>query len=304
MGSVGELAKAVVWGEYHQPVITEDTDNGDPWQRAYFVPPTLTPLVPRKYQLHDVRSLIETPGYSATEHLKDQGFGIVRQDSNFLKQLGSGKLFKDAIAELYHPEITKLVKQTTGCKDVFITASVFRQGKRAPEPFSFPTELKRISKDTSVSNDQGEKHNISGQTGLALAAPVRVPHMDFTPLGARRTIRSESKAMYDAALRAGVIAREENIYPEPTTKASDLLIAEQYNANGSLGPRYAAYSIWRPLRKVGRDPITLATRKKGEVTTVGDDLVHHVSTSSRTLVVHVHAVPSQIEPRYPPTLTI
>lgn len=83
--------------------------------------------------------------------------------------------------------------------------------------------------------------------------------MDFTDQGARSSIRHQDKEVFDAARRA--IAYEDKICADQSFNAeaheANSLIDESYNQNGELGPRYAAYSIWRPLRKVERDPITL-----------------------------------------------
>jgi hypothetical protein len=104
---------------------------------------------------------------------------------------------------------------------------------------------------------------------LALAAPVRIPHLDFTPLGARQTIRFQKQDIYNTAVESGVIAAEDRICENQPfrapTKEADPVIAEQYNQKDKLGPRYAAYSIWRPLKKVGRDPLTLAPRRESGV---------------------------------------
>lgn len=83
--------------------------------------------------------------------------------------------------------------------------------------------------------------------------------MDFTDQGARATIRRLSKDIYETAEEA--IAFEDRICAsqpfDSGTDEANALIYERYNQDSELGPRYAAYSIWRPLRKVERDPITL-----------------------------------------------
>jgi hypothetical protein len=83
--------------------------------------------------------------------------------------------------------------------------------------------------------------------------------MGFTDQGARASIRHQDKDVYMAA--SDVIVHEDKICADqpfpPESHESNSLIAEQYNQNGELGPRYAAYSIWRPLKTVERDPITL-----------------------------------------------
>lgn len=107
--------------------------------------------------------------------------------------------------------------------------------------------------------------NLADQVRLALAAPVRIPHQDFTPLGARQTIRSQQRSIYHTDVKSGVIAAEDKICENhpflAQSKELDSFIAEQYNQKGKLEPRYAAYSVWRALKKVVRDPLALAPRK-------------------------------------------
>ena len=279
---MGSLDEPQVVGQYMHPVIDEQTRDDDPWQRNYFAPPAMKNLVPRNYPLKDMRVLLAD--YSAADMLKSHGFGVVKHESGFLQQL-SGEITEDAIVDQYHPEIRKLVLETTGAKEMFISVSVFRRGKDKAEAFKLPTQVSTAKSAVTQAASKSAKDDgvvtadKAAQSGkpptpprLGLAAPVRIPHMDFTPLGARQSIRSQSKAIYDAAVESGVLAAEDEICKShglnAATKEADHLIAERYNAKG-LGPRYAAYSIWRPIKKVQRDPITLVptgkmTKARGE----------------------------------------
>lgn len=274
---MGSGKEASVIGEFTHPIIDEKTEEYDPWQRNYFQPPPLNRLVQRKYPLIDVRPLLANPDYKPDDLLKSHGFAIVKQHSAFLDQL-NGDVADDALTRTYTPEIEKLVRETLGAKTVFVMATVLRQGKSAPEPFKFPLGIKPISQavsnDTPKGNGEAETkpaaevkpHKLATQSNLALAAPVRTPHMDFTPLGVRRTIRLQSQDIKDAAVQSGVIAAEDKLcegHPfDALAEESNSAIEKHYNENGKLGPRYAAYSIWRPLKKVGRDPISLSPRRE------------------------------------------
>ena len=175
--------------------------------------------------------------------------------------------------------------KTTGAKHVFINASVLRRGTHVPEAFKMPTGLK--TRDAKVLNGQSGEKEIKpeekAQSGkpadenlLKKSMPIRIPHLDSTPLGARQFIRSQERDIYNTAVETGVIAAEDKICQNQPflaqSKDADRLIAEHYNQNGELGPRYAAYSIWRPLNKVGRDPLTLAPR--GKTTIPNGDFVY------------------------------
>ncbi|KAK5997677.1 Gibberellin cluster GA4 desaturase [Cladobotryum mycophilum] len=272
-------------GQYMHPVIDQTTKNEDPWRRNYFQPPPFKNLVPRKFPLIDVRPLLSDPEYTPANLLKSHGFGVVTHRSALFEQpLVDGELDQQAVTDVYHPEIRELVKKTTGAKHVFITAGAFRRGKSAPEAYKLPVKLQAMkpadaddskqSKDETKPTEKAQEDKSVGRSRLALAAPVRIPHLDYTPLGARQTIRFQSQEIYNTALEGGVIAAEDKIcesHPfQAPTKEADAVIAEHYNQNDTLGPRYAAYSIWRPLKKVERDPLTLAPRREHSAATDGE----------------------------------
>jgi hypothetical protein len=286
---MGSTTDTQVVGQYMHPVIDQNTKNDDPWQRNYFAPPELKNLVPRTYPLIDIRPLLSRPEYKPADLLKSHGFGVVKQRSAALEQLFvDGGVSEHALADLYHPEIRELVMKTTGAKSVFITASVYRRGKSTPEAYKLPTRVGYVTpaaaadrgqqsegrenqpaeKPAEKPEEKAQADKPADQPRLGQAAPVRTPHVDFTPLGARQTIRFQKQDIYNTAVESGVIAAEDRICENQPfrapTKEADPLIAEQYNQKDKLGPRYAAYSIWRPVKKVGRDPITLAPRRESE----------------------------------------
>ncbi|KAG8406468.1 hypothetical protein J3458_021300 [Metarhizium acridum] len=249
-------------------------------------------LVPRTSPLIDIRPLLSDPGYTAVGHLKSHGFGVVKHRSASLESCytDKGEIDEEAAASAYYPEIKELVAKTLGAKYVHVTHSVFRRGARAPEPFKMPTGLKPLPSVTATGGSkQGDKETStekaeekptiqaqqskpadywSSRPRMSTSTPARVPHLDFTPISARRTLRFQSQEIYKTAVERGMIAAEDTIcqnHPfRPSDKESDSLIAEQYNhsESGRLGPRYAAYSIWRPLKKVARDPLTFSPRKE------------------------------------------
>lgn len=279
-------------GQYMHPVIDRSTENSDPWQRNYFQPPPFKTLVPRLAPLIDLRPIISEPGYDANNLLKSHGFGVVKHESKFLQMLDRDDI-EQCVTQMYHPEIRDLALKITGAKKVFILASVLRRGKPTPEEYKLPVKVSSVSSATSRDTGKGGSNDNAARDGkssnrplekpavekiptVAEAAPVRVPHLDFTPLGARQTIRFQDQEIYDVAMKRGVIVAEDGICEnqpfQALVKEADALIAENYNLNGELGPRYAAYSIWRPISTVGRDPITLAPRR--EIPTASRSMIY------------------------------
>ncbi|KAI9743131.1 MAG: hypothetical protein M1818_003426 [Claussenomyces sp. TS43310] len=276
---MGSMEGTQVVGQFTHPLIAEDTKNDDPWQRNYYQPPQLKKLVPRTFPLTDIRPTISDPKYVPADLFASHGFGVVKHRSALLEQpCVQEDLTEQAIIEEYHPEIRDLVVKTTGAKHVFIIATVLRRGPQAPEPYKLPGGLGTAAADSSQREQKEIKvvKNLRGEKLVVRAAPVRVPHMDFTPLGARQTIRSQERDIYNVAIDSGVIAAEDKICENhpflAQSKEAGPVIAELYNQNGRLGPRYAAYSVWRPLKKVGRDPLALAPSKN--MTSTDGDFVY------------------------------
>jgi hypothetical protein len=257
------------------PVIDQDTKNDDPWQRNYYQPPQLKKFVPRTFPLIDVRPIVSDPEYIPADLLKSHGFGVIKHSSALFAPpyVQEGFENEQAVVEVYYPEIRDLVMKTTGAKHVFITHSIVRGG-RVSETFKLPTGLNpAAAQNNSSQNKEKEIEPVDENSEdedrplhLPMAAPVRVPHLDYTPLGARQTIRSHKRYIYNTAVESGVIAAEDKICENhpflAQSKEADRFIAEQYNQNGKLGPRYAAYSIWRPRKQIGRDPLALGPRRK------------------------------------------
>lgn len=269
---MGTIQDTKLVGEFMHPLIGPESTNGDPWKRNYGQPPVIGKLVPRTVPLIDIRPHVsDVP----TDLLTSHGFGVVKHKSAIFEPPYSlDDLTEEKVSDVYYNEIHDLVVKATGAKHVFITTSIFRRGKSAPEEYVMPTGLKPMEKklDTNQTEEKNAKLSEKTQdskpaeiTHIRMGAPVRIPHLDYTHLGARQAIRFQHPGVYKTAVERGVIAAEDKIcenHPfSAYTKEANDLIAESYNQNGKLGPRYAAYSVWRPLKKVRRDPLVLAPRK-------------------------------------------
>lgn len=275
-------ANGRIIGEYTHMIIDDTTRASDPRERNYFQPPPSRAMAPRKALLNDIRPVISDLSYSPNDLLKSHGFGVVKHKSAALESCnGTTDLSDAAFADAYYAEIRELVMKTTGAKTVFTMPSTLRRGKDAPEQFKIPDG---IAAKGNITHDKAETSQTKPQLqskdfdkSLNVAKPVRTPHMDFTPLGARQTIRFQRLDINNVAVEAGIIAAEDKICENQpftaVTSQSNHVIAENYNKNGKLGPRYASYSIWRPTKTVGRDPISLAPAPNTGILNNGD-MIH------------------------------
>ena len=242
----------------------------DPSERPYLAAPRPSRTVEKSYPLINFRREfghgedgLDSRSKSA-DVLSKLGFTAARHRSALLSPPYT-RIDLDSIRrmdEIYYPEIETLVKELTGCRYVFITHS-FLRGPKPAEGLKAEQSQNREFKASNMSSDylnlEKPLHNTDP------LPPTRLPHSDCTPLGGRRAIRYWRSDIHEAAVEAGIIAAEDSICEKhgvkATSKDSDPAITAEYNVNGKCGPRYAAYSVWRPIKKVTRDPLAMAPRR-------------------------------------------
>ena len=234
----------------------------DPWQLPYFKAPegVYAKTVERTYPLVDFRDDVLDGNYTTArsrDFLRKTGFTAINHHTA-LHSPPYGQLadFQNVqlINEVYYPEVEKLVKDVTGCSKVIITDSLIRGA--TTDPYKNLSDSSWEKADTVRKLDEIEKKSGSAQLHKPEPSlPTRLPHWDWTPLGARQMIRKWSEEIVDHAAKAGIIKAEDAVcYPASAMdEKNDGLIHERYD-----GPRYATFSVWRPLKKITRDPLAMA----------------------------------------------
>ncbi|KAH8820172.1 hypothetical protein F5884DRAFT_763153 [Xylogone sp. PMI_703] len=151
----------------------------------------------------------------------------VPKATNILKEDSQG------INSVYVPEVRELIRKSTGCKEVFILNVAVRDNSAKP-----PTVIDKPLVDCGTQLDPAKtnlnKAVLPADMNGAKLGPVRSVHIDFSPQGVQQMIRHA---------RDDVVAHSQ-----------DIIAAEEA---GQPARRYAMYSLWRPLRKITRDPIAL-----------------------------------------------
>ncbi|OQV01068.1 hypothetical protein CLAIMM_06479 [Cladophialophora immunda] len=142
-------------------------------------------------------------------------------------------------SQLYVPETEEMVKQVTGAKTVITELCC----SAAPSE-QLPQEKSQEEKDLELGFPQFI--GFSKQHGGASPAPK--VHLDYAPNGARTHLRKYHPTM--TATAQPIIDAEEKLLAQGKS------LREDYAESG-LGPRWALYSIWRPLKRVRRDPLAL-----------------------------------------------
>jgi GA4 desaturase len=192
------------------------------------------------------------------------GFTAVKHNSTFIssEHLQEDLYNPETIEKIYYPEVKQLIKDLTGCSEVFIDHSFLRGPKMEGVGADGGKSEVRAIAAKRLDHLKDTEHSYHLPVPLP---PTRIPHVDSTPLGGRHAIRFWRKDLHDAATRAGIIEAEDKICKtqgvKATEKHSDAILAREYNSSGRFGPRYASFSVWRPIQKVTRDPLALAVRK-------------------------------------------
>ena len=150
-------------------------------------------------------------------------------------------------------EVEELVKRVTGCRVVVVESAVMRN--------NLHTEVDSLSKEESGADlsddDAGPCPRMIGFSSAGGASPAPKVHLDFSPLGARAHIRKYHR---DTALAAEPVIQAENRHLESGVQWDELKDYYRKNEDGNGGiPRFALFSIWRPLKTVHRDPLALSS---------------------------------------------
>ena len=204
--------------------------------------------------VNDIRPSLSL-GDSSPYTLSYHGFTARQQPSRLHSSPYDRSSWNDEqlVKDVYLPEVADLVKRVTGCTSTVIESAVLRS--------NLYTEVDSLSKEPSGSefkdDEAGPCPRMIGFSSAGGASPAPKVHLDFSPLGARAHIRKYHR---NIALEAGPVIKAENELLKSGVKWDDLKDHYQKNKKGSAGvPRYALFSIWRPLKTVRRDPLALSS---------------------------------------------
>ncbi|OGE47670.1 hypothetical protein PENARI_c039G12152 [Penicillium arizonense] len=162
------------------------------------------------------------------------------------------------LREIYIPEVEHLLKSVTGCKTVVTTGVVLRS-ELYSESVAPRTEEKSCQQNEGEVPLNLPREPCAGVFGTKpgnSASPAPKVHIDVTPLGARLYIRKHHR---DLALAAEAVIEAENKLLSAGVDWNDL--KNHYRGKDSEEeqiPRFAYFSVWRPLKTVTRDPLGVA----------------------------------------------
>ncbi|KAG9780438.1 hypothetical protein KCU88_g3726, partial [Aureobasidium melanogenum] len=218
---------------------------------AEFSDVRLQPLI----DLRPVPTVAELPtAKEGTAQLSTHGFTAVRHPTTMNSAPYTRESWKNPrlLRELYVPETEEMVKQITGAKTVITEALLLRSAVWSEEDALATHAGHGQKQEETVPQDEELELGFPQFIGFSPknggVSPAPKVHLDYAPNGARTHLRKYHPTMTKAA--KDMISAEDKLLSEGKS------LREEYAASG-LGPRWALYSIWRPLKRVDRDPLAL-----------------------------------------------
>ncbi|KAI2464823.1 GA4 desaturase [Annulohypoxylon bovei var. microspora] len=198
------------------------------------------------YSIRPLPTVSELPRSINHAQLNTHGFTAVHHSTPFHASPYNLRSFKDPQLLKQHliPNTTEMMKQITGCKTV-ITESFLLRTSTWTEKDSLATHGEDVAEASEL--ETGFPQFIGFNPKHGGASPASKIHLDFSPKGARTHIRKFHPGLAKAA--ADIINHEDSLIED------DKDLKESYKDCG--GPRWALYSIWRPLKTVDRDPLAV-----------------------------------------------
>lgn len=197
-------------------------------ERSFLSFPAPRDIVNVKVELNDASKDPDiVPG---PKGLDVQGFAYVKHHSSICD--GQRVVTDHNAEETYFPEMTELICKTTGAKEAIVVNCVVRAGLAVDQENHSFVNLKGGSLDRSIAALPRDVPLVAGRNHKF--EPNRKVHIDYSMKGVReaaRSFRKDIKAMAQEALDA--------------------------EDAGETVPRYAIYSMWRPLKTVKRDPLVI-----------------------------------------------
>ncbi|KAI0014512.1 hypothetical protein F4780DRAFT_249976 [Xylariomycetidae sp. FL0641] len=241
----GHLPKASPHN-FHLPAISEFQDE------------RLLPL----RSMRPVPTIDQLPSVTGHPQLYTHGFTAVSHPTTLHSspyQLAAWKS-PELLQRHYIPDTAELMRRVTGCKTVLTEALLLRSAIWS-ESDALATHASHAEKcETGTEEDEpGQLSKL--ETGFPQfigfdplqggASPAPKIHVDYTPKGARTHLRRYHPEL--AAAAADIVKAEDAIIAlgkDPSDEYKD-----------SNGPRWALFSVWRPLKTVKRDPLALGDQR-------------------------------------------
>lgn len=221
-----------------------------PGTGAYSLPALTNFEESPKLPLTDIRFSLDL-GEASPFKLSKHGFTARRHESRLDSAPYNRESWSDEnlLRSIYFPEVEELLKQVTGCKHVVPTGAILRSNLYSEEPEPSNTEEQQEDEPITICCPI---YGSRPDSGVSTAPKV---HLDFTPQGARFQIRKQHHDL--VSLAEPIIEAENKLLRSGVSW--DALKDHYRTGDAEQGiPRFALFSVWRPLKPVTRDPLAVA----------------------------------------------
>lgn len=194
----------------------------------------------RSLPMRDIRHSLDL-GERSPYKLNKQGFTARRYPTALKSPPYTHSSWNDEtiLKEVYSPEIEQLLKQVTRGKTVFTDQVVMRN--------SIHTEVDGLARE-ETKEELAEFPKFVGTKAGAGGSPAPKVHLDYAPNGARTHLRKFHARTTELA--SDIIRAEDKLLASGISPGD---LKDHYD-----GPRWAMFSVWRPLKPVRRDPLALS----------------------------------------------
>lgn len=223
----------------------EPETGADPWDCDYFAVPKAKEVIHAIQPLTDLRPLIFLP--TNPYNLSNYAFTGLKHQSRLNFAAGDG--YNTELAEkTLIPEIKEILKEATSANTVHVLGLGMRLKDSDPDaiPYSECNPIARPERcgiPLKVKEMDMTKPYLGGYQAADKVGPARSVHIDYSPDGARQIIRN---------VRGDVVESAKDII-----EAEDAAVAAGKDVAFYDGRRYGMFSVWRPLKKVERDPVAI-----------------------------------------------
>ncbi|KXT18715.1 hypothetical protein AC579_2700 [Pseudocercospora musae] len=266
MGSIDQIFGVFRYVEADLSTKAED--------RAIYAPPAPRRIKEETLVLHNFWTSDDVA--KGNEGLDVQSFTYI----NHTSALSSDEFFEGTNCEdVYAPECIDLILKLTGAKRGIAHNVAFRRDLATNQADLSFVPARGGAMDQAIAKLPKDRLLVTGREGKGPNEPARQAHVDMTLEGFRRTFRYARRDI--------------------TAAAQHIIEAEGLKAAGHdvKVPRYASYSVWRPLKTVKRDPIAVldwrSVDKSKDIQKTENRIPSEVNASGDYIIEALTAVPPE-----------
>jgi hypothetical protein len=203
----------------------------------------------RLLPLHSIRPIpTKSKLGSATDRLDAHGFTAVNYPTalHALPYTSLSLTDPELLKQYLIPETSEMIKDITGCKTAIPEALLLRAALWSEDADALASH--GANKTAPSELETGFPQFIGFNPEKGPVSPASKIHLDYSPTGARIHIRNFHPDIVRAA--ADIIHHEDSLL------AAGKSLKDAYR--DCDGPRWALFSVWRPLKTVQRDPLVVA----------------------------------------------